>query len=251
MESIHQASYLNKQGGYLLAAGRPYEAFDAFNTAFDAIGSATISIKQAESERAAPASDLSSSRPKKPQEDYIQSISVVQQQGRWPSISNSTNRANGNNSGDCCKHFIYNQAFLFDTDHLLEVPSSHLCELFTAAVIFNMALTFQQRCEDSNPSVIHVAQATSLNLYYMTMQLINECACEFDCRSLLVAALNNTSCIYYDMNDVEKYEETQFVLRCLLTDLMATRPDTFEQQSIKGFLFNVTLLRRPFSAGAA
>ena len=83
------------------------------------------------------------------------------------------------------------------------------------------------------------------------MQLINECACEFDCRGLLVAALNNSATIYYDLNDIEKFDETQAALRCLLTDLIASRPDAFELKCMKGFLFNVVLLKHSYSAGAA
>lgn len=240
MESINKAAQLNKEGACLLAAGRPDEAFEAFNIAFDAIGSATIAIKFAEREKALPVSDPISCKPKKPQEDYVNSVPVRQQPIEIH-----------NGSGDECRHFIYNHAFLFNPDDLRGFPSSHLSELYTAATVFNMALSFHQRCEDNNPHVMHVAQTTSLNLYYMTMQLINECACEFDCRSLLVAALNNTATIYYDLNDCDKYEETRSVLRCLLTDLMTTRPNVFEQRFMKGFLFNVTLLKRPFSAGAA
>ena len=146
LEAIQRAAHLNNQGACLLAADRPNEAFEAFNIAFDIMGNATIALKQAgntsrgekaEEEQEVPLTP----QQKKPQERYIQATRL--RQGEPMKIYRGS-------AEDTCKQFVYNQAFLFNPNDLREeVPNAHLSELYTAAVIFNMALSFHQRCEES------------------------------------------------------------------------------------------------------
>jgi len=245
MDLITHALHQNNEGVRLLALNRPTEAFDVLSFALDQMSKVAVATKMYEiqcgvSPMPVPAAFLSNScTGKLPQEHFTSPIPVKMH----PVLHQSME--------DDCPVSICNHAVQIQIEGLQgAMPTSQCCELFMASISNNMALSFHQRAYDGHQDLKVTALRTALTLNYLTMQLIHACSGEFECPSLAAAVLNNVCVLHHELGERQQHHEVLTVLRSLFFDLeLLSR--TPEQKVYIGKLFHDTLLRMPYSAGAA
>lgn len=130
----------------------------------------------------------------------------------------------------------------------IEEESGEMLSLYSAIVLFNMALT----CHHEG----RLGRETSLKraslFYRMSLQILNRNVVPGDISAtiLTLLALNNKAQIHYDQCEYNQCADCLKVLPSILGSVQAIHSN-LSQDDIKGLLLNVMLLNTPTAAQAA
>lgn len=125
------------------------------------------------------------------------------------------------------RFFVYNCALLFSTREEDRPISQMDITLFSAAAIFNIALTYHQRAMQVKSEKLF---RTSSRMYGQAMQIMNSLATYSslvaDVNALRVIIMNNKSQILFELEDFEKAEQTLEDIRKLSRYLSSNDSNT-------------------------
>ena len=252
MPFLYHAAFLNEKGAALMKAGKQHEAFETFIVAVETIDKLSQDIK---AQRYLPHRAflaLPSSRRRKQSLQTSPCLDCI--------IScDDTFEKLGFHSGSLGSDhvtFVYNQAFRFaprDLAHFhgCEETMMHYVKLYRAILTFNSALTFHQRGIGAMESVKSTAESVASNLYLDAVNLLQECFSTLDSCRVLSATLNNAAMLYYEAQDLAKFECFQTELHRLLVDMESSYPKSVDPRCLRCLFFNATLLSVPRTASAA
>ena len=252
---VHQAAVWNRDGIAAVACGNGEKAHFCFRRALEIMGHLTQAPDLLEATMAAVVSV----------EDVLSPIAV-------PSLQSE-------------RFYIYNCAMMFspspNADHQYSQTDA---TLFSAAAVFNMALTYHQRAlfksggsrsngRSSRSSTQHGAFRTAGRMYDQCLHILNSLPpppaatnqqeVVWDPVSLLrLVVANNRSHIYYELQDFEKAQMTLERVRALSRYIAHTsalrrslaKPTTFsllQENSFDEIALNVLVTSRPNTAPCA
>jgi hypothetical protein len=142
--------------------------------------------------------------------------------------------------------YVYNHGIMID--RTTDEASGEMLSLYSAIVLFNMALT----CHHEG----RLGRETSLKraslFYSMTVQILNGNIVPGDVSAniLTLLALNNKAQIHYDQCEYMQCDDCLKELPRILGSVQAIH-STLSQEDIKGLLLNVMLMNTPTAAQAA
>ena len=145
-------------------------------------------------------------------------------------------------SGLDTSFYVYNNGLIFDASEDMDIVFSN------SIILFNLALAFHQRgimCGQE------VKLRKALSMYDLCLQLIIELSpCS---AALLLAALNNSAQIHFELADYQCASETLDALygESAHVFLSECPPALLEQYHIDQFLLNVSLAKPPTTAACA
>jgi hypothetical protein len=218
--SIKTACSLNNQGVDLLASGDSSGAMSRLKDGLDILKEALNEVKATSFDGL----------------DHVNAEAVLP-------ISESPSTVPGLQGVPC---YVYNHGIIIT--RTTDEESEEMLSLYSAIVLFNMALT----CHHEGRLGRETSLKKASRFYIMTVQILNGNIMPGDISAtiLTLLALNNKAQIHYDQCEYIQCDDCLKELPRILGTVEAIH-STLSQEDIKGLLLNVMLMHTPTAAQAA